>query len=135
LNNESLHINNKNKKHGMHKVGFILSVLCAIHCLSIPIILAFLPSFAELLHLNLWLEIILILVIFLIGFWVFVKDFKSHHNKMPMIIFTIGLIIIIGTHFIQTNFQTLLSVIGGVFLVAAHIKNWTLHKKDCDHDH
>lgn len=123
----------KNNKHGMHQFSFILSVLCAIHCLTLPIIISVLPTVSQFLHLNLWLEVLMLVVIFLTGFLVFFKDLKIHKHYLPMVIFIIGLIVVILNHLYVSNYTTLISIIGGILLISSHIINWRLHKLSCKH--
>ena len=120
----------------MHRFGIALSFLCAIHCLTFPILLALIPSFATYIHLNIWLEILLILLLIGSGLLVFVKDYKAHKNIKPSIFFILGILIIISFHLFPIDkMQIIPNLVGGLLLIYGHFSNWRLHRNHCSHKH
>ena len=79
------------------KVGVALSSVCVIHCLSVPLVLLFLPVFAE--FFTEQLERILVLSIIPFSLIGFIPTWMKHKNKQRLAIYLGALALIIGSQF------------------------------------
>ncbi|PXA89044.1 MerC mercury resistance protein [Nostoc sp. 3335mG] len=103
------------------------SLLCLIHCVGLPILLALLPALATLglpssegLHLILLLTAIPVSALALIGGW------RTHGAVVPLLLGVLGLAgLAAGLAFGSVpGAETALTVSGSLALAAAHIRNW-----------
>lgn len=114
------------------KIGFSMSVLCAIHCAVGPLLLTIFPIVGAELFLNHEIELLLIGSSVLIAAYTLQKDFFNYHRKAGAIILCfLGFALIIGAHFIPSSFnipESVLASIGGFFIAFAYFYNWRLRK-------
>jgi hypothetical protein len=123
-------------------LGMSASLICAIHCAVLPVFLTSLPIFGvELIH-NEIFENFMIVLAGMIGFYSLVHGWKKHHHsKAPLLIFTVGLVLLLLKE--QAQDQFLLYLIPAVALIlTAHFLNYRMcrkanhcHTEDCDHKH
>lgn len=65
------------------------------------------------------------------GIWAAVRGFQRHHQAKPLFVFIVGIGLLIGSHLVlpskpdgsPSSLAELLSVIGGVSLIAFHALN------------
>jgi len=113
-----------NKK--LELIGVILSVLCAIHCVLLPVLLLTASFWANSFVAHPLFEIALLPLAFVIAIRSVYKDYHLHQKNYPAILLAIGIAIaLIGmighTHvFIAT---------GASIMVLAQALNWRLHRK------
>src|SRR5665647_254470 len=82
-------------KHYSEQITVFLSVLCTIHCILTPILVALLPVVGNYFEQYHWVEYIIILSVFLLGTSSILHGYKYHHqNKFPAYIFFAGLIML-----------------------------------------
>ena len=112
-------------------LGIGASTLCAIHCLILPIALAFAPTLAhfvpgtEIVHRTL---ACLLAAVGLIAFW---AGYKVHRRKIVLLLLTIGIMgVTVGAYadfLLPTHaWEVVITVCGSSFLIAAHYLNRTL---------
>lgn len=126
-------MSNKKYKHLLpaEKVGVFLSLLCAIHCLSLPIILFVAPYLASSFAFSLTVEWILVVVSFGMALFLLWQDFRKHRKPMPLYFLGIGVFIklvdtLVGLKSIEWVFGLSL----GVFITLAYWYNYK-HKTAC----
>ncbi len=121
-------------------LGITASVACAIHCALLPLFLTSLPFFGiELLNNN-YFELIMIAIAFAIGFYSLFHGYKKHHHqKIPLLIFSIGICFLFAKQ-IWHDRQLWLLPPAVILIVTAHYFNYKLCKKaahchtdDCVH--
>jgi len=112
-------------------IGMGASTLCAIHCLILPIALAFAPTLAhfvpgtEIVHRTL---ACLLAAVGLIAFW---AGYKVHRRKVVLLLLAVGILgVTLGAYagsLLPTHaWEVLITVVGSSFLIAAHYLNRTL---------
>ena len=69
----------------IEKVGVLLSIACAVHCLSLPIFLFFAPYLASSFAFSYNLEWILVISSFLLAAIILVLDLGNIANHFPYI--------------------------------------------------
>ncbi len=126
-------MSNKKYKHLLpaEKVGVFLSLLCAIHCLALPIILFVAPYLASSFAFSVTVEWILVVVSFGMALLLLWPDFRKHRKPMPLYFLGIGVLIklvdtLVGLKSIEWVFGLSL----GVFITLAYWYNYK-HKTAC----
>ncbi len=68
----------------VEKLGFSLSLLCAIHCLSLPLLVFFAPYLSSNFAFSEGFEWILVGLSFVLAFAILYIDFKKHRKAKPL---------------------------------------------------
>lgn len=116
-------------------LGIATSVLCAIHCGLLPLLLPVLPLFGiNIIH-NATFEWGMIAIAFLVGIYSLYHGFKKHHHSFqPLIIFSIGFVFLIAKQF--SAYEFVLLAIAVLFIITAHVNNYRLCTKNkCNSPH
>jgi predicted membrane channel-forming protein YqfA (hemolysin III family) len=115
------------------KVGVSLSVLCAIHCAALPIMLTAFPLLGAGVAQNHFMETVLVVGSLVIASYTLVKDFIQH-RKLTAILFCItGFITILLSHHLPETLkaaESWLALTGGIVVAASYVVNWK-HRKTC----
>ena len=125
----------ENHKHSANKISIYLSLLCAIHCLAMPVVIAIIPFASFFLEKYHWLELVVIFSTLLLGTNSIVHGYKYHHHeKLPAYLFGIGISILIFSSIIHLGFHSQsillqgLNIIGAIFSAAGQIQNLRLSR-------
>lgn len=108
------------------KLGMVLSVGCAIHCLATPFVITALPFLGGVWE-NVYLEGFLLSGSLCLAVYLLMKDFIEHRQSFPLILLFFGSILNLIGFF---SHQELLTILGGFTLAAAYLVNWQ-HRKTC----
>ncbi len=120
--------------HTLNKVGFWLSILCTIHCLSMPILISFLPYLGES-FLSESAEIYLVIASAVLAIYLLLKDYRNHQNILPLFFLSIALIMNgLGLFWVDASNEIFCNVIGALLMATAYWLNWNAHRKAC-HSH
>ncbi|WKK81917.2 MerC domain-containing protein [Marivirga arenosa] len=121
-------LNVSSNKIPLDAIGMMASILCAIHCAALPVLLS-LSTLASLHFLaNPWIEYSIIFFSLLLALVSFLPAFKRHHsNFLPLILLGLGFILIgMGqSGLIEVN-EVVLTVSGAFLIAIAHIVNWIM---------
>jgi tetrahydromethanopterin S-methyltransferase subunit C len=121
-------------------LGIATSVVCAIHCAVLPLILTSLPLFGiNIIH-NSFFEAGMISLAFVIGSLALYHGYKRHHHKvLPLLIFSCGFIFLVLKE-ILVAYEIWLLVPAVAFILSAHYFNYQFcrkanhcHSTDCNH--
>jgi len=117
------------------------SAICAVHCLSLPLLIGFFPAVGatvfgqEAFHVwLLWLVIPLSLVALTMGC-------RAHKDKLVMVLGTVGVLTLIaaalfGHGVLGESGERLATLVGAAAIAAGHLRNYSLCRRArCDHDH
>lgn len=113
---------------GIHMdfLGFAMSLLCAIHCAGLPLLLSLMPllglGFLE----NPWIEYGIIMMSFLIASYALARGYIKFHKK-PLAFFCvlIGFSLIVAANILHTEaFEIALTSSGALIVSLAHFVNW-----------
>jgi hypothetical protein len=130
-------------------VAGAVSVICAIHCILLP---AILPVIAAVVG-SVWIEAALMAMALGLGWWALSHGYKAHRLRWPAVLFLFGIGSLILGNWVLTGGEplccmrpshdhphppllmpTILVVLGGCLLVAAHASNFVLKKRaGCKH--
>ena len=115
----------------VEKMGILLSIVCAIHCLSLPIFLFFAPYLASSFAFSYNLEWILVISSFLLAAIILVLDFRKHRQPLPLYFLGIGILIKLVDIFVANHsYAWLFGILLGVVISLAYWVNYK-HKKSC----
>ena len=110
-------------------LGVTTSVLCAIHCAVLPLLMASLPIMGvNILH-NSAFEYGMIGLAFAVGTWALWHGFSRHHRRLaPWLLFAGGMMFLIAKE-IWNGWELWLLPFAVVFIVAAHGLNYLWSRK------
>ena len=118
-------------------IALTSSLICAIHCAAVPIVLSFSSlSGLHFLHNPLieWSFIGLGLVFVFVSLWPSYK--KAHHSSKPLFIAAIGFGLIALGRLDLSEAWEIVNTVGGALMVSvAHFINWKLLQAKLDHKH
>ena len=78
-------------------LGIATSIVCAIHCGILPLIVPILPLFGVNVIHNLLFEWGMITLAFLVGSYSLLHGYnKHHHTRLPILLFLIGFLFLIA---------------------------------------
>ena len=109
-------------------VGIGLSLLCLVHCLAFPVLIAFAPAILrglpgdEITHRS------LAVLVALAGLFAFRSGYKVHHIRWVLAVFVTGLALVsiaavLGDAALSARGEMVITVCGGLLLVTAHLFN------------
>ncbi len=107
--------------------GFFTSMLCAIHCSAVPVLISMgLLSTSTWLH-NHMIDWVVIGTGMMIASYSLVGDFiKKHKNFTPLIFASFGFIFLLLGMIDHQGWMLILSILGGLMVATAHIFNHRL---------
>lgn len=117
-------------------LGIATSIVCAIHCGILPLIVPILPLFGVNVIHNLLFEWGMITLAFLVGSYSLLHGYnKHHHTRLPILLFLIGFLFLIAKQiFIQ--FEIPFLSIAVVLIITAHYLNFSYcNRSKCDSPH
>ncbi len=115
----------------MDFIGFVTSMLCAIHCLCLPVVLSAMPLVGFEFMENPSMEYGIILLSFLIASVALLKGYTKKHKKpLALIIVAFGFTLIVLGHLFQVGWLEVCFTSGGAIAVSiAHLMNWKSTKQ------
>ena len=124
------------RKNKWDRIGFFLSILCAIHCASMPLLITLLPLLASTFLHNSMLELVLIGSTVSIAGVLILKDyFQLHRNLLPLSLLILGVSAkLLGIFVLQHQYEPVIITSGAAFILLSYIANWklrTIHKTAC----
>ena len=121
-------------------LGIATSLVCAIHCAVLPLLLTSLPFFGiNIIHNN-FFEAGMIALAFVIGSLALFHGYRRHHHRsLPLFIFSTGFILLVLKE-IFVGYEIVLLVPAVLFILSAHFFNYRFcrkanhcHSTDCNH--
>ncbi len=115
----------------MDFVGFCSSVLCAIHCTLIPVLISLAPLAGLQFLTNPIIEYSLILISIFIASSALFRGFTRYYqDPLPLVIVGYGFLLIILGRFANAEWQEIFfSSVGALSVAIAHIVNWVRVKR------
>ena len=113
------------------KLGVFFSLLCAIHCLTLPFILFAAPYLASSFAFSLTAEWILVVISFGLALLLLVQDYLQHRKPMPL--YFLGFSIVVKLVDIAVGLKSIEWIFGlmlGIFITLAYWFNYK-HKVAC----
>ncbi|MGB5005533.1 MAG: MerC domain-containing protein [Ferruginibacter sp.] len=125
-----------NIKLNWDALGIGTSIICAIHCALLPVLMSTLPIFGiNIIH-NVFFEWGMIALAFAVGSYSLFHGFVKHHRSVvPVLIFSVGFIFLVLKQFF-VQYEILLLVIAVICIISAHFYNYRLcHRSKCSSPH
>ena len=110
-------------------LGFSASFLCAIHCMLLPLLLAFGASGGVSWLENPFIEWSFIVSALILAGWSLVGSYREHHDRRPLQLAVAGFLIILGVHILHHAVGHYLAAIGGILIAYAHYLNWRIRRR------
>lgn len=109
-------------------MGAITSIACAIHCTALPILIGTLPIFGVDIVQNSYFEWGMIVLAFGIGIYALRHGYLTHHrNKLPLILFSIGMSLLVAKQFFH-SIENYFLLVALPLMLFAHYRNYKLCK-------
>lgn len=111
------------------------SILCLIHCLALPILLAALPALSTILSVPESIHVWILAFAIPAAGAALVTGYRRHMARYPMVMGVIGLAFMaIGAFvFARQWLETPTTVFGSITLASAHVINWRLRHRGHAH--
>lgn len=115
------------------RLGIGLSGLCALHCLALPLLIALLPlwSFGETLHT--WLHPVFAVLLIPVTWFAVRSVYREKRPRRIAGYLIVGLALVwlaIPAHLLLGELsETLVTLVGSLFLIAGHWQNWKTHSQ------
>ncbi len=137
-----------NMQERLDRFAILLSGLCAIHCIALPIIASIIPLLTATVHHGnevheFRFHQFIILFIVPVSLIALITGFRSHRKILPLVIAGIGIAILtfialfaeqlLTDNVIPHEGETLLTITGGLIHVAGHILNLQATRKKQAH--
>jgi len=126
-------MSNSKYKHLLpaEKVGVFLSLLCAIHCLTLPLILFAAPYLASSIAFSPLAEWVLVIGSFGMALLLLWQDFRKHRKPMPLYFLGFAVLIkLVDTLVGMKSFEWIFGLSLGIFITLAYWFNYK-HKTAC----
>lgn len=107
-------------------IGFMASLICAIHCAGVPLLLTLMPlmglSFLE----NPWIEYSMILLSLVIAFFALLRGYRKFHKRpTALIVACVGFVLIGLGRVIHAEISEIaFTSLGAIAISVAHFINW-----------
>lgn len=113
----------------------VMSSLCLVHCLLLPLGLALSPMLAvgmadELLHGPVWVHWLLIALAAPVSIYALWRGSQVHRNRYPWLLALLGFALMAAGALAHGHgpIEPILTVLGGVIVAIAHWRNWKARK-------
>jgi uncharacterized membrane protein YfhO len=112
-------------KFNLDFAGMAASILCALHCIALPLFLSLgLTTSSSLLH-NHSFDIAIIGIGIVIACLSLLSDYKKHKSILPLSCILVGFVVLIyGLKSGHGYEHAAISVLGSLIVTTAHIVNW-----------
>jgi hypothetical protein len=112
-------------KWNLDALGIGASLICAVHCVLLPLIIAALPLLGLEVLENETLEYLLMALSFMIGYGALYRGYRRHHRHVkPLLVFTVGFAGLLAGHFFSPEgWEPFVIAAGAGLIVWAHLMN------------
>lgn len=119
--------------------GILISGLCVVHCMAVPLVLVIFPAIgASLFPSEDMTHAVLLAFILGVAGVAFVSGWRVHGQWRPVVWMAIGMTIVVYATFFAHKqlghfWEPFIAIAGSLALIRAHYLNH--HCKKCDHEH
>jgi hypothetical protein len=108
------------------RLGMVVSSLCLIHCLALPLIIAVLPALAGTLPSDAMVHSTLILIALPVTGYALLRGYRTHRRARPLLIGAAGMLLVAAALFVGPFLyaEQALTILGGLLVTGAHLINW-----------
>ncbi len=120
-----IHSHNTPSVNKLERFGFWLSLVCAIHCLAMPLIITLLPFIGSTFLANHTTELWVLGSSWTLAGLLLLKDFRKHSKVLPL--FLLGMSIVskmIEVLVLGESSEKFMAPLGGILIAIAYYFNW-----------
>lgn len=107
----------------LDKTSIWLALVCALHCLLVPVLLPTLSLMGLSFLGMLWLERLVLSVSLLIGGLAVIIGMRHHRSLIPLLMLSAGGLLYFNKHAFSHEIEYGMIIVGSVFIVSAHVLN------------
>ncbi|MGB0693903.1 MAG: MerC domain-containing protein [Pseudomonadales bacterium] len=132
---------NNQERARLDTAAVILSGICMLHCLALPVVLTIFPIFNVALLDEQTFHLVMLIVILPISLVALTIGCTQHKDRLTIVLGTTGLGVLMftavfGHEAFGFTGERIITSIGGLILASAHIQNYRCCRRDdCDHEH
>jgi cation transport ATPase len=106
----------------------LLSGLCVLHCLALPIAAAFLPWLAWATDHETWVHRALLMLVVPVSLWALLRGGLRHRDLRALLLGSVGLALLgiaalAGVERLHATAETAITVLGSLVLACSHLLN------------
>jgi len=118
-------------KINLDALGVTASLLCAVHCLVMPLVLAVSPIVSEHAEGHESFEGIIIACTLILGTWSLIHGWRKHHGKWFLLpLFASGFAGLLASHYwINDGWSVPVLILSITVIIYVHVHNWWLGRK------
>ncbi|MCS5575492.1 MAG: MerC domain-containing protein [Pseudomonadales bacterium] len=130
-----------NNQGHLDAIAVVLSGVCMLHCLALPLLLTISPILNVTLLSETVFHVLLLVFILPTSVIALTIGCRSHKDKITLVLGALGLSILTITAFfghqlVGLTGERILTSFGGLILAGSHIQNYRCCRRDnCNHDH
>jgi len=116
--------------------GFTIfgALLCLVHCLFLPIVLAWMPLLSRSTNLGINLHLWVVCIAGPVSAWLLISAVRQYKRIIVSVGMSgLALLILALLWPLTTQQETLVSVAGSVMLASAHLGNWSVRHRSHRH--
>ena len=112
-------------------VGVLLSTVCLIHCLAVPVGLALIPALTGTLSEQEWLHRLVVVLAFMVVAIALVTGIRAHRRYGPLLPASVGLALLTLSLIVGEEHwaEQLVTSVGALMTASAHLWNRALLKR------
>ncbi|AWO01308.1 hypothetical protein DLD77_06200 [Chitinophaga alhagiae] len=112
-------------KWSLDTLGIGASLVCAVHCVALPLLITALPLLGLEVLENENLEYALLALSFVVGCTALWRGYLKHHRRVaPLVLFAAGFAGLLAGHFLMPeNWEPFVIAAGAGLIVWAHLRN------------
>lgn len=113
------------RKLNLDVLGIGASLICAVHCALLPLLMTVLPLLGLEMFKNEKLEYGLLSFTFLVGCTSLFRGYRYHHRYIkPLLLFALGFVLLLTGHFLAGDYwEPVLVTAGALLVIIAHVWN------------
>lgn len=114
----------------LDKLGIWASGLCALHCLSLPLLIPVAPLLGATFFAQDWFERTILITSLIVGFWAMLSGYYRYHRQIyPLFSIAAGGMIYWNKDILGESFEPFTVASGALLIIVAHFTNQRLCKQ------
>ena len=120
----------RTKTKMLDKLGIWASGLCAVHCVSLPVLLPVAPLIGASFFAQDWFEHAILVTSLIVGFWAMLSGYYRYHRQTyPLLSIAAGGMIYWNKDILGETWEPLTVAVGAFLIIFAHLANQRLCTK------
>jgi len=111
------------------KAGISIAIVCALHCLLLPVVLPTLALMGLSFMGMFWVELVVLSTSMIVGGFAVVLGFRHHSSPIPLLALITGGALFFAKHEMSSPWEQIAIVAGAFMLITAHTLNLYLCRK------